>query len=100
MHGAIAQFMGQATSFAPKGPCYRCLVPKLPQRIPSPAQTGVIGAVAGTIGTLQAVEVIKWLLDSPDLLSGRLIVYDGWKMTFTEINILQNPLCPDCGSVE
>nr|HBN08695.1 adenylyltransferase [Cyanobacteria bacterium UBA8530] len=97
IHGAVTRFMGQASTFLPGGPCYRCLLPQLPENVPSPALSGVLGATAGLIGSIQAMEAVKWLLEEGELLSGRLLVYDGMRMTFSELPIPKNPLCPDCG---
>ncbi|HEY9766806.1 MAG TPA: HesA/MoeB/ThiF family protein [Chroococcales cyanobacterium] len=97
IHGAVTRFMGQASTFLPGGPCYRCLLPQLPKNFPSPALSGVLGATAGLIGSIQAMEAVKWLLKEGELLSGRLLVYDGMRMAFSELPIRKNPLCPDCG---
>ena len=73
-HGAIRGFYGQATTIIPgKTPCLKCIFPKAPPEEVFP----VVGATAGVIGTVQATEVIKYLLQSGDLLTNRLFVWDG-----------------------
>ncbi|MDF2367380.1 molybdopterin-synthase adenylyltransferase MoeB [Sneathiella sp.] len=101
--GAILQFDGQITTFKPyqKGanPCYRCLFPAPPP--PDVAQTcgeaGVLGALAGVVGTLQAVEVVKELLIIGEGLSGQLLLYDALAAEFRKIKIPRDPNCPLCG---
>ena len=101
-HGAIYRFEGQVTTFtaADDSPCYRCLFPEAPPdgTIPDCAEAGVLGVLPGTIGTIQATEVVKLLLGHGDPLVGRLLVYDAAGMTFEEVTIRQNPDCPVCGS--
>jgi molybdopterin/thiamine biosynthesis adenylyltransferase len=94
-HGAIRGFYGQATTIIPeKTPCLRCIFPKAPPQEPVPA----IGATAGLIGTLQATEVIKYLLGTGDLLANRLFMWDGLLAKGEEIQIERDPRCPACGS--
>lgn len=100
-HGAVYQFEGQATTFPqePDAPCYRCLFPEAPPAgtIPDCATAGVLGVLPGTIGTLQATEVLKLLLGAGDPLAGRLLVYDALGMTFETVAYRPNPDCPVCG---
>lgn len=101
--GAILQFDGQITTFKPyeegSNPCYRCLFPAPPP--PDVAQTcgeaGVLGALAGVVGTLQAVEVVKELLDIGEGLSGRLLLYDALAAEFRKIKVPRDLACPLCG---
>ncbi len=98
--GAVFQFEGQATVFVPgQGPCYRCLfpVPPPPGSVPSCQEAGVFGAVPGVIGTIQAVETIKLLLDLGTSLVGRFLIFDALTMDFMDVKIERNPDCPLCG---
>jgi len=94
-HGAIRGFYGQATTIIPgRTPCLACIVKKAPPKETSP----VIGATAGVIGTVQATEVVKYLVGQGDLLAGRLFIWDGLCAKAEEITIVQDPSCPACGS--
>lgn len=99
---AILRFDGQIATFRPQtgSPCYRCLFPEPPppDRIPSCAQAGVLGAMAGVMGALQAVEVVKELLGIGDSLAGRLLLVDVLAMRFETIRVPADPSCPLCGS--
>jgi adenylyltransferase/sulfurtransferase len=96
-HGAVYKFEGQATTLTGK-PCYRCLFPEAPPEgtIPSCAEAGVLGVLPGTIGAIQATEVIKLILDEGDSLEGRLLAYDAGGMSFDFVPIAPNPDCPVC----
>jgi adenylyltransferase/sulfurtransferase len=98
-HGAIFRFDGQATTIIPgEGPCYRCLyeVPPPPDLVPSCQEAGVLGVIAGTIGVIQATEVIKIILGKGELLNGKLLLYDSLGMDFKKLKIQRNPDCPIC----
>ncbi|MBM3509095.1 MAG: molybdopterin-synthase adenylyltransferase MoeB [Alphaproteobacteria bacterium] len=101
---AIVRFDGQlATYKAYLGaghPCYRCIFRELPPPglIPSCSEGGVLGALAGAIGSLQATEVVKEILGIGDSLSGALIVYDALSATFRKIKVPRDPGCPLCGT--
>ena len=100
VHGSIFRFEGQATVFYPyEGPCYRCLVPEPPpaELAPSCAEAGVLGVLPGIIGSIQAVEAIKLLLNLGDPLVGRLLAYDALEQTFRTFKIRRDPDCPACG---
>ena len=99
-YGSIFRFEGQASVFATKGgPCYRCLYPEPPPPglVPSCAEGGVLGVLPGLIGTIQATETIKLILNAPSTLVGRLLLYDAWKMQFRELKLRRDPACPVCG---
>jgi adenylyltransferase/sulfurtransferase len=100
VHGAVYRFEGQATTVEGGQPCYRCLFPEAPPEgaVPDCATAGVLGVLPGTIGALQATEVLKLLLDEGETLAGRLLVYDAGDMTTEEIPVAPNPDCPVCGS--
>jgi adenylyltransferase/sulfurtransferase len=108
VYGSIFQFEGQASVFyAKQGPCYRCLYPEPPPPglVPSCAEGGVVGVLPGIVGTIQAAEVIKLIVgsgtDSPNQstgLTGKLLLFDAWKMKFRELRIDKDPACPVCGT--
>jgi molybdopterin/thiamine biosynthesis adenylyltransferase len=100
VHGSIFRFDGQVTTFWPHhGPCYRCLYPEPPppHLAPSCAEAGVLGVLPGVIGTLQATEAIKVILERGDPLVGRLLQYDSLGMTFRTFKLRRNKDCHVCG---
>ena len=99
VHGAVYKFEGQATTLAPDGPCYRCLFPEAPEpgTVPDCATTGVLGVLPGTVGSIQATEALKLVLDVGETLSGRLLFYDAAEMEFETVPYRRNPDCPVCG---
>ena len=100
---ALSPFEGQLSTFRPylgEGhPCYRCLFrePPPPGLVPRCEEAGILGAVAGVMGTLQAVEVLKELLGLGDSLDGTLLIYDALRVRFHRIRIAKDPDCPTCG---
>jgi molybdopterin-synthase adenylyltransferase len=102
---ALSPFEGQLSTFRPYlgdgHPCYRCLFrePPPPDMVPRCEEAGILGAVAGVLGTLQAVEVLKELLDLGDSLDGTLLIYDALRARFHRIRIAKDPECPTCGAV-
>ncbi len=100
VHGSIFRFEGQATVFYPYvGPCYRCMIPEPPppELAPSCAEAGVLGVLPGIIGSIQAVETIKLLLDIGEPLVGRLLTYDSLEESFRTFKVRRDPNCPACG---
>ncbi len=98
--GCIFRFEGQVTVFQPGvGPCYRCLFPEPPpaELAPSCDQAGVLGVLPGTVGMLQATEVIKLILGQGEPLVGRLLTYDALEATFRVLRVARDPECPACG---
>ena len=101
--GAILRFEGQIATFRSgrddKKPCYRCLYRDKPPSglVPSCAESGVLGALAGTVGSLQAVEVLKEILQLGDTLSGFLMIYDALAADFRKIKLPRDPTCALCG---
>lgn len=98
--GALSQFDGQLATF--KGyetdkPCYRCLVPTHPSGVLSCAEAGILGAVAGVVGTMQAIEVLKEILDLGDSLAGKLLIYDALSARSRVIKLPKDPGCKFCG---
>jgi sulfur-carrier protein adenylyltransferase/sulfurtransferase len=96
---AILGFEGQLSVFKPfEGPCYRCLFPVPPpaELAPSCGANGVLGVLPGTMGLLQATEVIKLILGEGDPLIGRLLMYDALAASFSEVRVRRDPDCPIC----
>jgi molybdopterin/thiamine biosynthesis adenylyltransferase/rhodanese-related sulfurtransferase len=96
---AILGFEGQLSVFKPyDGPCYRCLFPVPPpaELAPSCGANGVLGVLPGTMGLLQATEVVKLILDRGEPLIGRLLMYDALAAEFTEVKVRRDPECPIC----
>lgn len=97
--GAIFKFEGQLTVVVPgDGPCYRCLFeePPPPGALPAPSEVGLFGAIPGVIGTLQAAEVLKLILQIGSILKGELLIYNALKPSFKKVKIPKNPNCPVC----
>ncbi len=101
---AMLRFDGQLSTFkahlGDPHPCYRCIFrePPPPGMIPSCSEGGVLGALAGSMGSLQAVEVLKELLGIGDSLSGRLLMYSALETSFRTVKIRRDPDCPVCGT--
>jgi adenylyltransferase/sulfurtransferase len=99
---ALSPFEGQLSTFkaylGPPHPCYRCLFREAPppDLVPRCETAGILGAVAGVLGTLQAVEVLKELLELGESLDGTLLLYDALRARFHSIRINKDPDCPTC----
>ena len=100
-HAGIIRFQGQLMTYVPgQGPCYRCVFKNPPPKeaVPNCKQAGVIGAMAGVIGTLQAMEAIKYILGVGKLLTGYLLTYDALAMEFRKIKLPERVAdCAVCG---
>lgn len=99
VYGSIFRFEGHLSVFwGSRGPCYRCLFPEPPPPglVPSCAEGGVLGVLPGVIGSLQASEAIKLILDVGDALIGRLVIFDALGPRFRELRLKKNPQCPVC----
>ena len=102
-HGGILRFDGQTFTILPgESACYRCIFIKPPPAnlVPTCSQAGVIGVIAGILGTLQANEALKYVLGKGELLSDRLLIFDALETRFREVKIKKNPNCPVCGTRE
>jgi len=100
VHGSIFRFEGQVTVFSPYvGPCYRCMIPEPPppELAPSCAEAGVLGVLPGIVGSIQAIETIKLLLELGEPLIGRLLTYDSMDESFRTFKVRRDPACPACG---
>jgi molybdopterin/thiamine biosynthesis adenylyltransferase len=99
-HGAIGHFYGQLMTYIPgKGPCYRCVIrqPPPPGSVPSCREAGVIGAVAGIVGCMQALEAVKYIVGVGKPLTGRLLFVDTLEMEMQPLTLAEDPDCPVCG---
>ena len=100
-HAGIIRFKGQLMTYVPgEGPCYRCVFKNPPPKdaVPTCKQAGVVGAMGGVIGSLQAMEAIKFIVGQGELLTGNLLTYDALKMDFRKIKLPHNTdNCPVCG---
>ncbi len=101
---AIGQWEGQLSTFKPwtGGPCYECIFPDRPAAglAPTCADAGVMGALAGVMGAMQAAEAVKEIVGSGESLSGALLLYDALCTEFRKIRVKKNPDCPVCGGAE
>lgn len=98
-YGSVLRFEGQAFTYLPGTACYRCIfgAPPPPGEVPTCAQAGVLGAVAGMIGTIQATEVLKYLTGTGTLLTDSLLTFDARTMDFCKIHTRRRDKCPLCG---
>ncbi len=99
-HAGIIRFQGQLMTYVPgQGPCYRCVFKNPPPKdaVPTCRQAGVIGAMGGVIGSLQAMEAVKYIIGKGDLLVGRLLTFDALKMNFRTIKLPKDDGCAICG---
>ncbi len=97
--GSILIFDGQVSVYEPGKGCYRCLFPEPPPPglVPNCAEAGVLGALTGTIGSIQATEAVKLILGVGETLTGRLLLVDALNMEFRVVRARRNPACPLCG---
>ncbi|HEY1630998.1 MAG TPA: HesA/MoeB/ThiF family protein [Rhizomicrobium sp.] len=93
---AVTEFDGQLATFKPGGPCYRCIFPEPPPAgtVPSCTEAGVLGAAAGVMGTLQALEVLKEITGAGESLSGKLLIYDALETRFRTVRVRPDKACP------
>lgn len=94
--GAIGRWTGQVGVFAGR-PCYRCLVPEIPPDAETCVAVGVVGALAGVIGSMMALEAVKLVTGAGQPLAGRLFVYDGLSGESRTVRVGADPACPVCG---
>jgi adenylyltransferase/sulfurtransferase len=100
VYGSILRFEGQVSLFdAASGPCYRCLFSEPPpaELVPGCAEAGVLGVLPGIVGSLMALEAIKWVLGTGESLGGRLLLFDALRTRFREVPVRKDPDCPLCG---
>ena len=99
---AVTEFDGQLATYKPQAgdyPCYRCLFPEPPlsRSIPSCSEAGILGAAAGVMGSLQALEVMKEIIGIGESLAGQLLIYDALSTRFRTIRVPRDPACRLCG---
>jgi len=100
VEAGILRFYGQLMTIVPgDGPCYRCIYPEPPGagEVPNCQEAGVLGAMAGVIGTLQAGEAVKLVLGVGDTLAGHVLVFEALPMRFRRVAVRSSPQCPLCG---
>lgn len=100
-HGGILRFDGQTMTVVPgRSACYRCVfrTPPPPDAVPTCSQAGVLGAIAGMLGTIQATEALKYITGAGDLLTDTLLSFNAKAMTFRRVAIKRQPGCPVCGA--
>ena len=99
-HGGILRFDGQTLTYTPGHACYRCIFPELPPKdaVPTCSQAGVLGAIAGMLGTVQAAEAVKYLIGKGKLLTDQLLVFNALNMDFRKVKVKRNHDCPVCGT--
>lgn len=98
-HAGVLGFVGQTTTVLPgRSACYRCLFPEAPpeEDVASCQQAGILGAVAGVIGALQACEAVRYVTTGTAALAGQLVTFDGVHLRFRRIRLPRNPDCPVC----
>jgi molybdopterin/thiamine biosynthesis adenylyltransferase len=95
--GAIGRWTGQVGVFGDR-PCYRCLVPEIPPDAETCVAVGVVGALAGVIGSMMALEAIKLIVGAGEPLTGRLLIYDALSAETRTVRIGADPECPVCAS--
>ncbi|HBU07609.1 MAG TPA: adenylyltransferase [Candidatus Omnitrophica bacterium] len=99
VHAGIFRYDGQIMTIVPGvGPCYRCLFPEPPPpgAVPSCQEGGILGAVAGVLGVLQANEVLKFILGAGQLLAGRMLIFNALDSTFRTVKVPKDKDCPVC----
>ena len=99
-HGGILRFNGQTMTVLPrKSACYRCVFVKPPPTgaVPTCSQAGVLGAIAGMLGTIQATEALKFITGAGKLLTDALLTFEALEMNFRKVKVKRNPQCPICG---
>lgn len=99
-HGGILRFDGQTMTYLPGSTCYRCIfiAPPAKGAVPTCSQAGILGAVAGMLGTIQAAEALKFLIGKGELLINRLLIFNALEMKFRQAEFKRNPDCPVCGN--
>lgn len=102
VYGGVLAWAGQMFTVVPgRGPCLRCIFrDDPPSSAPSTSELGILGAVPGVIGTLQASEAIRYILGTGELLVGRMLIYDALSATFCEVALERDSECPSCGSLD
>ena len=93
-HGGILRYQGETMTYVPGAACYRCLFHSSP---PQPPAAGILGAIAGMLGTIQAAEILKYFTGVGDLLTNKLLTFNAKTMDFSKMNTKPSVGCPVCG---
>ncbi|MBI4978068.1 MAG: HesA/MoeB/ThiF family protein [Spirochaetes bacterium] len=98
-HGGILRFQGQTMTYTTGNTCYRCIFNEPPPKgaVPSCSEAGILGPVAGMLGTIQATEALKYIIGAGELLTNRLLSFDALTMQFRAVTVKRNSRCPICG---
>jgi adenylyltransferase/sulfurtransferase len=98
-HAGILRFDGQTMTYLPGNACYRCIFKQLPPKgaIPTCSEAGILGPVAGIIGSIQAMEALKYIIGKGNLLVNKMLIINALDMNIRVVNIKRNKLCPVCG---
>ena len=98
-HAGILRFDGQSMTYTPGSACYRCVFPEIPPKgvIPTCSQAGILGPVAGILGTIQAAEALKYIIGKGNLLTNRILIMNAFDMEFRTVKVKRNVNCPVCG---
>lgn len=98
-HGGILRFDGQTMTYVPGSACYRCVFNSPPPKgaVPTCSEAGILGAVAGMLGTIQAAEALRYIIGIGKLLTNRLLIFNALDMEYRQVSIRRNPECPICG---
>ncbi len=98
-HGGILRFNGQTMTYVPGSACYRCVFLEPPPKgaVPSCSEAGILGVVAGILGTIQAAEALRYIIGKGKLLTNRLLTFDALDMQFRDISFRKRVQCPVCG---
>ncbi len=99
-HGGILRFDGQTFTHTPDTGCYRCIFDNPPPKnaVPTCSQAGVLGAIAGMLGTIQAAECLKFITGTGELLTNRLLIFNAANMNFRHVKFKKNPNCAVCSA--
>lgn len=98
--GAVIRFEGQIAVFdpaRPDSPCYNCLYQDVGESMDTCSRNGVVAALPGVIGSMQALEAIKYLVQPESVLTGHLMIFDAWRLEWNRLRLRRNPDCPTCG---
>ena len=98
--GAVIRFEGQIAVFDPASqdsPCYNCLYQDLGESTDSCSRNGVVAPLPGVIGSMQALEAIKYLVNPAAAMTGQLLIFDAWRLEWNRLRLRRNPDCPTCG---
>ena len=97
--GAVGRWDGQVALFnaTDTSPCYRCWVPHIPPDAETCSRVGIVGALTGVVGSIMALEAIKWVCQAGDTLDGRILLFDGLTMTSRTVKLPKDPACAWCG---